>query len=160
MSSQFCAIRRNKAKSAAIFVDFAPSRPAYSYSGSAPSSRRRRRSSAPHLICSSPVFLQKQIRPAQRPVLFAWCGQQDSNLHALAGEPKSPESTNSTMPAWGYSSILSGNCQPKIIFTIKKTTDSFPHIRLPGGQNNIQKALKKLLIHASIRQMGTICKRR
>ena len=29
-----------------------------------------------------------------------WCGQQDSNLHALAGEPKSPESTNSTMPAY------------------------------------------------------------
>ncbi len=33
-----------------------------------------------------------------------WCGQQDSNLHALAVEPKSTESTNSTMPA--YQSIL------------------------------------------------------
>ena len=28
-----------------------------------------------------------------------WCGQQDSNLHAFAVEPKSTESTNSTMPA-------------------------------------------------------------
>ena len=34
------------------------------------------------------------------PLLFIWCGQQDSNLHALAVEPKSTESTNSTMPAW------------------------------------------------------------
>ena len=32
--------------------------------------------------------------------LFFWCGQQDSNLHALAVEPKSTESTNSTMPAY------------------------------------------------------------
>ena len=31
-----------------------------------------------------------------------WCGQQDSNLHALAVEPKSTESTNSTMPAKYY----------------------------------------------------------
>ena len=31
--------------------------------------------------------------------LFYWCGQQDSNLHAYAMEPKSTESTNSTMPA-------------------------------------------------------------
>ena len=29
-----------------------------------------------------------------------WCGQQDSNLHAFAVEPKSTESTNSTMPAF------------------------------------------------------------
>ena len=29
-----------------------------------------------------------------------WCGQQDSNLHACAVEPKSTESTNSTMPAY------------------------------------------------------------
>ena len=35
---------------------------------------------------------------------FYWCGQQDSNLHAHAMEPKSTESTNSTMPA--YSVIL------------------------------------------------------
>ena len=35
-------------------------------------------------------------------VLFCWCGQQDSNLHALAVEPKSTESTNSTMPAYGF----------------------------------------------------------
>ena len=34
------------------------------------------------------------------PPLF-WCGQQDSNLHARALEPKSNESTNSTMPAYG-----------------------------------------------------------
>ena len=33
--------------------------------------------------------------------LFCWCGQQDSNLHAHAVEPKSTESTNSTMPAYG-----------------------------------------------------------
>ena len=32
-----------------------------------------------------------------------WCGQQDSNLHALAVEPKSTESTNSTMPACSLS---------------------------------------------------------
>ena len=32
--------------------------------------------------------------------LFFWCGQQDSNLHAHAVEPKSTESTNSTMPAY------------------------------------------------------------
>ena len=32
-------------------------------------------------------------------VSFLWCGQQDSNLHAYAMEPKSTESTNSTMPA-------------------------------------------------------------
>ena len=31
-----------------------------------------------------------------------WCGQQDSNLHALAVEPKSTESTNSTMPAYSF----------------------------------------------------------
>ena len=31
---------------------------------------------------------------------FIWCGQQDSNLHAFAVEPKSTESTNSTMPAY------------------------------------------------------------
>ena len=34
------------------------------------------------------------------PLSFTWCGQQDSNLHALAVEPKSTESTNSTMPAY------------------------------------------------------------
>ena len=34
-------------------------------------------------------------------MLFVWCGQQDSNLHAFAVEPKSTESTNSTMPADG-----------------------------------------------------------
>ena len=32
---------------------------------------------------------------------YGWCGQQDSNLHAHAMEPKSTESTNSTMPALG-----------------------------------------------------------
>ena len=31
---------------------------------------------------------------------FIWCGRQDSNLHALALEPKSNESTNSTTPAY------------------------------------------------------------
>ncbi len=35
------------------------------------------------------------------PPFNIWCGQQDSNLHALAVEPKSTESTNSTMPAHG-----------------------------------------------------------
>ena len=35
-----------------------------------------------------------------------WCGQQDSNLHALAGEPKSPESTNSTMPAYSFVPLI------------------------------------------------------
>ena len=34
------------------------------------------------------------------PPPFYWCGQQDSNLHAHAMEPKSTESTNSTMPAY------------------------------------------------------------
>ena len=34
------------------------------------------------------------------PPFYYWCGQQDSNLHALAVEPKSTESTNSTMPAY------------------------------------------------------------
>ena len=33
-------------------------------------------------------------------VAFYWCGRQDSNLHALALEPKSNESTNSTTPAY------------------------------------------------------------
>ena len=35
-----------------------------------------------------------------KPVFFIWCGRQDSNLHALALEPKSNESTNSTTPAY------------------------------------------------------------
>ena len=34
-------------------------------------------------------------------IILVWCGQQDSNLHAFAVEPKSTESTNSTMPADG-----------------------------------------------------------
>ena len=34
------------------------------------------------------------------PPFSYWCGQQDSNLHAHAMEPKSTESTNSTMPAY------------------------------------------------------------
>ena len=38
--------------------------------------------------------------------LCLWCGQQDSNLHALAGEPKSPESTNSTMPAYSFVPLI------------------------------------------------------
>ena len=33
------------------------------------------------------------------PPFIFWCGRQDSNLHALALEPKSNESTNSTTPA-------------------------------------------------------------
>ena len=35
-----------------------------------------------------------------------WCGQQDSNLHALAVEPKSTESTNSTMPAYSFVPLI------------------------------------------------------
>ena len=35
---------------------------------------------------------------------FLWCGRQDSNLHALALEPKSNESTNSTTPAYSVDS--------------------------------------------------------
>ncbi len=37
-------------------------------------------------------------------ILLFWCGQQDSNLHAFAVEPKSTESTNSTMPAYSVDS--------------------------------------------------------
>ena len=36
--------------------------------------------------------------------LLLWCGRQDSNLHALALEPKSNESTNSTTPAYSVDS--------------------------------------------------------
>ena len=45
-----------------------------------------------------PFFVNKKSTPEG--VLFIWCGQQASNLHALAVEPKSTESTNSTMPAY------------------------------------------------------------
>ena len=40
------------------------------------------------------------------PLFFIWCGQQDSNLHALAVEPKSTESTNSTMPAYSFVPLI------------------------------------------------------
>ena len=39
-------------------------------------------------------------------VTVLWCGQQDSNLHALAVEPKSTESTNSTMPAYFFVPLI------------------------------------------------------
>ena len=51
-----------------------------------------------HLDGFESVAAQKISRP-QRGSGDFWCGQQDSNLHALAVEPKSTESTNSTMPA-------------------------------------------------------------
>ena len=47
---------------------------------------------------SSCITYQSKSTP--KGVLFDWCGQQDSNLHAHAVEPKSTESTNSTMPAF------------------------------------------------------------
>ena len=40
------------------------------------------------------------------PPFSIWCGQQDSNLHALAVEPKSTESTNSTMPAYSFVPLI------------------------------------------------------
>ena len=42
----------------------------------------------------------------QKASFFFWCGQQDSNLHALAVEPKSTESTNSTMPAYSFVPLI------------------------------------------------------
>ena len=39
-------------------------------------------------------------------LLQKWCGQQDSNLHAFAVEPKSTESTNSTMPAYCFALLF------------------------------------------------------
>ena len=42
---------------------------------------------------------QGRRRFSQENRRLPWCGQQDSNLHACAVEPKSTESTNSTMPA-------------------------------------------------------------
>ena len=35
-----------------------------------------------------------------------WCGRQDSNLHTEVGEPKSPESTNSTTPAYEVVGVI------------------------------------------------------
>ena len=59
-----------------------------------------------HFSEQTPVLLDAELGfvdtliATQRVTLLFWCGQQDSNLHALAVEPKSTESTNSTMPAW------------------------------------------------------------
>ena len=47
-----------------------------------------------------------QSKSTPKGVLFDWCGQQDSNLHALAVEPKSTESTNSTMPAYSFVPLI------------------------------------------------------
>ena len=61
-------------------------------------------------------------------LLFS-CGQQDSNLHAYAVEPKSTESTNSTMPAHSgeYFIMYSGGCQSKdrLIFSPLNCTKYF-----------------------------------
>ena len=78
--------------------------------GAARSSPRRRHSSVPHLMGSSPYYLPNKKRRLLPPLLI-WCGQQDSNLHALAVEPKSTESTNSTMPA--YSSVFYSGRYPR-----------------------------------------------
>ena len=47
-------------------------------------------------------YMQEKSHPDSIKVrVGTWCGQQDSNLHAFAVEPKSTESTNSTLPADG-----------------------------------------------------------
>jgi len=57
--------------------------------GSPRSSPRRRRSSASHFMGSSPVLSCGNIKEEAIGLLFYfWCGQQDSNLHACALEPK------------------------------------------------------------------------
>ena len=50
--------------------------------------------------------MPKSGNPQQLDCRFLWCGQQDSNLHALAVEPKSTESTNSTMPAYSFVPLI------------------------------------------------------
>ena len=52
-----------------------------------------------HLEQFEPVSIPN-MKGRHSPPFHIWCGQQDSNLHALAVEPKSTESTNSTMPAY------------------------------------------------------------
>ena len=54
---------------------------------------------------SSPLLIPKRNSTQIGAVPF-WCGQQDSNLHALAVEPKSTESTNSTMPAYSFAPLI------------------------------------------------------
>ena len=52
-----------------------------------------------HIVMKIPIA--KKTRWFRiKTIVLIWCGQQDSNLHALAVEPKSTESTNSTMPAY------------------------------------------------------------
>ena len=55
-------------------------------------------------------LLNNQYKKGGFRLLFMWCGRQDSNLHALALEPKSNESTNSTTPAYSFC-ILAWRCQ-------------------------------------------------
>ena len=53
-----------------------------------------------HIVGFEPRAYSANKKERLLPLFFIWCGQQDSNLHALAVEPKSTESTNSTMPAY------------------------------------------------------------
>ena len=51
-----------------------------------------------------------------------WCGRQDSNLHALALEPKSNESTNSTTPAYYIENYRVAQSIKSIFFTSEIST--------------------------------------
>ena len=51
-------------------------------------------------------ILQKYKKGGGCLPFYIWCGQQDSNLHAFAVEPKSTESTNSTMPAYSFVPLI------------------------------------------------------
>ena len=74
------------------------------------------------------------------PLLFIWCGQQDSNLHGKPLEPKSNVSTNSTMPADNIIFLISF-----CVFLLRRATRP-PPAALPSLPNSTMPAYYSFLL--------------